>query len=119
MNIDYLCVRIAPLICYEDIIPSFSRKFKEKGANVLINLTNDAWFGKTVAPYQHLLLAVPRAVENRTFLIRATNTGVSAIIDPLGRVIKQSDIFEQQTLTGEVRLMENGNTFYVDYGHYF
>ena len=119
MNIDELGVKIAPLICYEDIIPSFSRKFKEKGANVLINLTNDAWFGKTVAPYQHLLLAVPRAVENRTFLIRATNTGVSAIIDPLGRVVKQSDIFEQQTLTGEVRLMENGNTFYVDYGHYF
>ena len=62
---------------------------------------------------------MPRAVEYRTYLIRATNTGVSAIIDPLGRVIKQSDLFEQQTLTGEVRLMENGNTFYVDYGHYF
>jgi len=119
MNIDELGVKIAPLICYEDIIPSFSRNFKNQGANLLINLTNDAWFGETIAPYQHLLLSVPRAVENRTYLIRATNTGVSAIIDPLGRVVKKSDIFVQQTLSAEIRLMNNGNTFYVKYGHYF
>jgi len=62
---------------------------------------------------------VPRAVENRTYLIRATNTGVSAIIDPLGRVVKKTDIFQQQTLSAEIRLMNNGNTFYVKYGHYF
>ncbi len=119
MKIDKLGVKIAPLICYEDIIPSFSRRFKNKGANLLINLTNDAWFGKTIAAHQHLLLSVPRAVENRTYLIRATNTGVSAIIDPLGRVVLKSDIFVQKTLSGEVSLMNNGNTFYVNYGHYF
>ncbi|NIP39436.1 MAG: apolipoprotein N-acyltransferase [Candidatus Dadabacteria bacterium] len=119
MKIDKLGVKIAPLICYEDIIPSFSRQFKEKGANLLINLTNDAWFGKTIAAHQHLLLSVPRTVENRTYLIRATNTGVSAIIDPLGRVLKESDIFVQQTLSGEVRLLDHGNTFYVNYGYYF
>lgn len=119
MIIDKLGVKIAPLICYEDIIPSFSRQFKEKGANILINLTNDAWFGKTIAAHQHLLLSVPRAVENRTYLIRATNTGVSAIIDPLGKVVIKSDIFERLTLTGEVRLMNNESTFYVKYGHYF
>jgi len=119
LNIENIGVKIAPLICYEDIIPSFSRNFKNQGANLLINLTNDAWFGETIAPYQHLLLSVPRAVENRTYLIRATNTGVSAIIDPLGRVVKQTDIFQQQTLSAEIRLMNNGNTFYVKHGHHF
>jgi apolipoprotein N-acyltransferase len=119
MNIDELGVKIAPLICYEDIIPYYSRNFKNQGANLLINLTNDAWFGETIAPYQHLLLSVPRAVENRTYLIRATNTGVSAIIDSLGKVVKQTDIFEQQTLSAEIRLMNNGNTFYVKYGYHF
>jgi len=110
-------MKIATLICYEDIIPSFSIKFKQKGANILINLTNDAWFGQSIAPYQHLLLAIPRAVETRTYLIRATNTGVSAIIDPLGRIMKQTDIFKQQTIESTVGLMENGNTFYVKYGN--
>lgn len=119
MKIPGLGVKIAPLICYEDIIPSFSRQFNEKGANLLVNLTNDAWFGKTIAASQHLLLAVPRAVETRTYLIRATNTGVSAIIDPVGRVVKKSDIFEQQSMSGEVSLMNNDNTFYVEYGYYF
>ena len=112
-------LKIAPLICYEDIIPSFSRRFADKGANLLVNVTNDAWFGKSFAPYQHLLLSIPRTVETRLFLIRSTNTGISAIIDPVGRVIKKTDIFEQTNLEGEVGLMNRKKTLYTRIGDVF
>jgi len=112
-------LRIAPLICYEDIIPSFSRKFAEKGANLLVNITNDAWFGKTFAPYQHLLVSIPRSVETRLFLIRSTNTGISAIIDPVGRVIEKTDIFKQTNLEGKVGIMNGQKTLYTRIGDIF
>jgi apolipoprotein N-acyltransferase len=75
------------LVCYEDIFPELSRRFVERGARFLINVTNDAWFGKTSAPYQHLQGSIFRAVENHVPVIRAANTGVSCIIDPNGRVV--------------------------------
>lgn len=109
-------VRIAPLICYEDIIPSFSRRFAARGANLIVNITNDAWFGKTTAPYQHLLISVPRAVETRKYLLRSTNTGISAIIDPIGRVVKKTDTFVRTNLEGEVALMNGGETLYTKLG---
>lgn len=112
-------IRIAPLICYEDIIPYFSRKFVANGANLLINLTNDAWFGKTLAPYQHLLVSIPRAVETRRYLIRSTNTGVSAIIDPVGNVIAETKIFERVTLEEEVALLNSEKTVYTKVGDIF
>jgi apolipoprotein N-acyltransferase len=111
-------IKIAPLICYEDIIPSFSRKFVAKGANLLVNLTNDAWFGQTSEPYQHLSFSVPRAVETKRFLVRATNTGVSAIVDPVGRVIAKTGIFEQTTLEGKVAILEE-KTLYAKIGDAF
>ena len=116
-EIDNYNIKLATLICYEDIIPSFARRFKQKGANLLVNLTNDAWFGKTIAPYQHLLIALPRSVENRTYFIRATNTGVSAIIDPVGRILRQTDIFEQETIESSIGLMNDNKTFYTLYGY--
>ncbi|MFQ5786618.1 MAG: apolipoprotein N-acyltransferase [Thermodesulfobacteriota bacterium] len=112
-------IKIAPLICYEDIIPSFSRKFVKKGANLIINLTNDGWFGESTAPYQHLLLSIPRAVENRRYLIRSTNTGISAIIDPIGRVTDKTDIFQKTNLEGEVGLLEGRETLYTRIGDLF
>lgn len=112
-------VRIAPIICYEDIIPSFSRQFVAKGANLIVNITNDAWFGKTIAPYQHLLISIPRAVETRRFLLRSTNTGISAIIDPIGRVVSKTGNFEQTNLEGEVSLMNGGVTLYTKIGDVF
>ena len=75
------------LICFEDIFPGLSRRFKEKGARVLINITDDHWFGRGPAPYQHLAASVLRAVENRLPVVRSANTGISAFIDSSGRII--------------------------------
>jgi len=112
-------IRIAPLICYEDIIPSFSRKFVKMGANLIINLTNDGWFGDSTAPYQHLLLSIPRAIENRRYLIRSTNTGISAIIDPVGRVIERTETFQKTNLEGEVGILDGRETLYTKIGDVF
>jgi len=78
--------KFSVLICFEDLFPELSRRFVKKGANFLVNITNDAWFGKTPSPFQHLALSVFRAVENRRFLLRAANTGVSGFIAPNGAV---------------------------------
>jgi len=78
--------RLGPLICYEDILPGFTRRTAALDPNLLVNITNDAWFGKTFEPYQHLALAVFRSVEHRLEMVRAVNTGVSAHIDAAGRV---------------------------------
>lgn len=83
-------VRIGPMICYEDIFPSFGRRLVKKDPNLLINITNDAWFGRTSEPYEHLALAVYRAVETRLDLVRAVNTGVSAYVDATGKVYDKS-----------------------------
>ena len=77
-------LNVSPLICYEDVVPRLSREAVAEGAEVLANLTNDAWFGNTVAPYQHHLIATFRAIENHRYLIRSTNTGFTAIVNPLG-----------------------------------
>ena len=76
--------RLGPLICYEDILPGFARRVAKLGPNAFINITNDAWFGRTAEPYQHLALAVFRSVEHRLEMVRAVNTGVSAHIDAAG-----------------------------------
>ncbi len=78
---------LGPMICYEDIIPAFGRKLARLKPNIFINVTNDAWFGDTSEPYQHLALAVYRSVENRIPMVRAVNTGVSSFIDSTGKVI--------------------------------
>ncbi len=112
-------IKIAPIICYEDIIPSFSKQFVDKGANLIVNITNDAWFGKTTAPYQHLIVSVPRAVETRKYLLRSTNTGISAIIDPVGRVVSKTDTFVQTNLVGDVGIMDGEKTLYTKIGDAF
>ena len=83
--------KLGPLICYEDILPSFTRRVAKLRPNALVNITNDAWFGRTAEPYEHLGLAVFRAVENRLELVRAVNTGVSAHVDAAGRVLARTD----------------------------
>lgn len=118
MNIYEKGIKIGPLICYEDIIPSFSREFAKKGANILINLTNDAWFGESFAPYQHLLVAVPRAVETRRYLIRSTNTGVSVVVDSIGNIKSRTGIFTEEVMTEEVALLY-GDTLYTRVGDIF
>jgi apolipoprotein N-acyltransferase len=110
--------RIAPLICYEIIFPGLVRKFVNHGADMIVTITNDAWFGRTSAPYQHFSMAVLRAVENRAPVVRAANTGISGFIDSRGRIIKRGDIFTEETLTGEVTLRRE-KTFYTRYGDLF
>ncbi|MCB9666531.1 MAG: apolipoprotein N-acyltransferase [Myxococcales bacterium] len=104
--------RIGTLICYEDILPAFVRKVvRHSDPHFLVNITNDSWFGDTTEPWEHLALSKLRSVEHRRFLLRATNSGVSAIIDPVGRVVDQTKLFREQTLQGEVSMLK-GQTFY-------
>ncbi len=107
------------LICFEAIFPEISRAMVRKGADVLVNLTNDAWFGVSSAPYQHLSMSVLRAVENRRPLIRAANTGISAIIDSRGRIRNRTDLFEEETLRATLHLSDRGLTFYTRFGDMF
>jgi len=112
-------VRIAPLICYEDLLPQLSRQFvKETKANLLVNLTNDAWYGRSVAPWQHARLAQWRAIETRRTLVRVTNTGVTALINAKGEIQTTLPIFSKAVLKTEVEILE-GETFYVRYGDWF
>ncbi|WP_433936922.1 apolipoprotein N-acyltransferase [Sorangium cellulosum] len=98
--------RLATMICYEDILPHFVNKLVAEGdPDLLVNLTNDAWFGDTTEPWIHLALAKMRAIEHRRYLVRATNSGVSAIVDPVGRVVVHSDTFKEQSLLGDARFM--------------
>ena len=94
---------VATIICYEDIIPSFVNRIMRNGEPDLIaNLTNDAWFGDTTEPWIHLALATLRAVEHRRYFVRSTNSGVSAIIDPVGRVVSHTETFREAALVGEI-----------------
>ena len=76
------------------------------GAELLVNITNDAWYGRTSAPYQHLAMAAFRAVENGRYLVRAANTGITAVVDPRGRVLERTDLFERTVLVRDVPLRE-------------
>lgn len=111
-------LRIGPLICYEDVFPEIARKLTAAGANLLVNLTNDAWYGVSSAPYQHTAISVFRAVENRRYLVRGTNTGVSAIIAPTGKVEMESGIFEDALMVTKVRL-DDKTTLYTRLGDWF
>ena len=104
------------MICYEDIIPAFGRKLAKAGPNVIINVTNDAWFGKTNEPYLHLALATFRTVETRKWLLRSTNTGVTAFIDATGRIVSQTSIYEPEVLAEDVAMMSAEPTPYVIIG---
>ncbi len=110
--------KLGVMICYEGILPEAGRAYRQRGAELLVNITNDAWFGNTSAPHQHLSMTVFRAVENRLFLVRAANTGISAIVDPVGRITGRSRLFEKETLQGTVRFMDV-KTFYSARGDVF
>lgn len=107
------------LICFEVIFPELCREFVRKGAHFMVTITNDAWFGRTSAPYQHLAQATFRAIENRIWLVRAANTGISAFVDPWGRIRKASGLFTREVLTEEIELRSGGMTFYATHGDLF
>lgn len=93
VNLPFGPHRAGPLICYEAIFPALARRFVAAGADVLVSLTNDAWYGDTSAPDQHLAMAALRAVENRVPVIRAANTGFSAFVHPDGRILERTELF--------------------------
>ena len=110
--------KIGTLICYEGVFPNLVRKSVKEGATLLVNITNDAWFGRTSAPYQHISMYALRAVENRLPVVRAANTGVSAFIDNTGRITSRTEIFEQAYLKGTVAVSDY-KTFYTRFGDIF
>jgi apolipoprotein N-acyltransferase len=94
-------------ICYEVVYPSLIRQAVVAGSELLTTITNDAWYGHSSAPYQHFALASMRAIEQGRYLARAANTGISGVVDPYGRVVRQSGIFEQDTLVEQVRFLKD------------
>lgn len=106
------------LICYEIIFPDLTRRFVKQGAHFLTNITNDAWFGNTSAPYQHLSMVVFRAIENRRSIARAANTGISALIDATGEIKTSSTLFTETLITGTITILHL-STFYTTYGDVF
>ncbi|MCD6319631.1 MAG: apolipoprotein N-acyltransferase [Candidatus Desulfofervidaceae bacterium] len=108
-------VSFGVLICFECIFPEISQKLVKRQANFLVNITNDAWFGYTSAPYQHLSMLVLRAVENRRAIARAANTGISAFIDPTGQIFKKTKLFTPAYLVGKLPLIKV-KTVYTMYG---
>jgi apolipoprotein N-acyltransferase len=110
--------KLGILICFESIFPEEARMRVSRGANILVNLTNDAWYGRSSAPFQQVPMAVLRAIENRRSLARAANTGISCLIDPLGTVLTASPIFEKMQLSGRLPLLEE-TSFYTRLGFLF
>lgn len=117
-NLEWGKHRIGMLICYELIFPYLSREAARNGAHLLVNITNDAWYGRTSAPFQHFSMAVFRAVENRRALARSANTGISGFIDPTGKIIAITPIFEKASVTAALPLMQI-STLYVSFGDWF
>lgn len=106
------------LICFESVFPELSRQWVLAGANILVNLTNDAWYGRSSAPYHSLAMAVLRAVETRRSLVRSANTGISAFIAPSGVIEEQSAIFVPWAAAREV-VLSGEETVFVRHGHLF
>ena len=105
-------------ICYEIIFPDLVRKLVKNGAEFLVTITNDAWFGKTAAPYQHFIMAGLRAVENRVPLLRTANTGITGYFDQTGNIIEETEIFTTARITGEIRISPY-RSFYSKFGNIF
>lgn len=111
-------MKIGITICYEDLFPEISRRFVKQGADFLVNLTNDGWYEKSSAIGQHAEFSRFRAIENRRFLARATNTGVTALYDPTGRIVVQAPLFGEAILPATVKL-GGPMTFYTRFGDLF
>jgi len=105
-------------ICYEIIFPTLSRKMVKNNATLIINITNDAWYGRSSAPYQHFSMSVFRAVENKRSLIRSANTGISGFVDPAGRIVASTDIFKEEVLTASMPRLHK-KTIYTRFGDIF
>jgi apolipoprotein N-acyltransferase len=102
-------------ICYEVVYPHLIRSGVLQGSELITTVTNDAWYGESSAPFQHFELAAMRAIEQGRYLARAANTGISGIVDPYGRVLARTALFETTTVIGEVRFLQE-RTVYATIG---
>jgi apolipoprotein N-acyltransferase len=107
--------RMSVAICYESVYPGLTQAFVERGTQLLITITNDAWFGRSSAAYQHFDQGALRAIEQGRYFVRAANTGISGVVDPYGRNLLRTPLFEQTTAVVDVRLL-NGRTIYSRIG---
>jgi apolipoprotein N-acyltransferase len=107
--------RVGVLICYESVFPQLSREYRRKGADLIVNITNDAWFGRSVAPYQHESHLTLRAIENRLGIVRSANTGFSEYVDPLGRRHGSTELFTAAARTFHAQTT-SVQTLYVRFG---
>lgn len=105
---------VGGLICIESIYPDFCASFVQRGAEILVVVTNDSWYGNSSGPYQHKEFAALRAIENRRSVVRAANGGISCLIDPLGNTIAETNMFERDILVVEAGI-QNTLTFYTKY----
>jgi apolipoprotein N-acyltransferase len=105
------------IICFEAVFPDLCRAFVQRGSELIINLTNDGWYGDTAAPYQHLAMARWRAIENRRYLLRAANSGISAVIEPSGRLQVRTGLLREDTAVGRFAFL-SGTTVYARHGSY-
>ncbi|MGH9863337.1 MAG: apolipoprotein N-acyltransferase [Candidatus Acidiferrales bacterium] len=110
--------RLTVIICYEAIFPGLVRTAVARGAEVVVNISNDGWFGRSAAPAQHLNMARLRAVETRRFLLRATNTGFTAVVDPYGRIVAQAKPYERTALVAGFDFSRQ-QSFYARNGDWF
>lgn len=108
---------IGVIICYEDLFEENSMKLTQMGSEILINLTNDKWYGDSLAPYQHLMLAIPRSIENKRFLIRSTYNGLSAIISPTGKILNKVETNVSGYLLDEVVLRKDKSFYTMNYAN--
>lgn len=111
-------VKFGVVICYEVIFPNLVREFSANGAQFMVTITNDAWFGKSAAAFQHFGMVVLRAVENRVAFARSANTGISGFIDPQGRILHATPIFTEEVVTGRIPVARV-RTFYTQQGDVF
>lgn len=95
-------IKYSVLICFESAFPEYIRECLLKGADFLVNITNDTWFGRSPGPFQHMRIAVFRAIENRVWIARCANSGISALIDPYGREIVRAGLFTRKIVTGDI-----------------
>ncbi len=109
--------KFGPLICFESIFPELSRKYVREGAEFLVNITNDGWFGATPGPYQHAEMCLFRAVENHRYFVRSANTGISMVIDPTGHVVNSLEMDREGIVVEKIRRMK-GLTFYARHGEW-
>jgi apolipoprotein N-acyltransferase len=117
-NLSFAGHRLATPICYEVIYPELTRELVARGADVIVTISNDSWFGKSSAPYQHLAMAVFRSIENRRYLLRSTSNGISALVDPAGRIVYQSPLHKADSFLASFQYLKD-KTIFTRWGYLF